>query len=1047
MTEADIPDDILEVLRRSHAGGWDTRLQRLGYPTEAITPWIWRACGSGSVSPQVTEELQTALLDRLDHLDVAGAMGVLGRLNDQRYNWHPIPRWNYTTERILEAAIARDPGLVLELHTTLDPPRRSQAELALYQEGLLEALSEQTLHTLAHAWLSHPDRASGGAHRTWWDTTVRSCVPEGVWHNACVAVLRQEPIADWEVCIPLMRELTDAELVALLQRSDHDPPSYGRAEATALLEQRGPSILPLLLEAVDDNPNLMLPGLVGLLTAAGQPIPEALDLHLQAELRAWWHGGELTRRMVEQWIASSEQGRQRVGRLVRESLGPHTMAMRLHGLLREPDITEAALDVVRASGRPAGWPLEALAEGFALAGPEGVDALCAAIVPGQVAAAVLVVVRALDAIDTPKATQGLIQALGHRSRTARTAAIEALLRRGEQVLDAPLLEALGSQRKASRQGALRVVEGMAPSPVRDRFISAALDGCPTEPIAQRLQALLRQAMKDNLWSQLKAYEASLDDATRDRVEMAWDTWHQRPTADVTAREGIAVLLVRLPMLQRRYVARQHVSWCHTVQDFSDHPWLPWILARSIGECHPSEQSTYMRLAQRLIKPHALIKALHDVTPTVANRAAIHTLLTALDPVGALDLLLEGLSHRSKPARETALTGVIAAGDVAIPRLMVLLEARRKGDRLMAARALTALGPDNALAPLERALAKERCDDVATALSRAIHACGVQSGLDFERASEEVLALWLADRPPPRLPDGLLDPAQLPSVRWTSGRPLSPQAHQGLLGQLALEAPHHPNRDARRLRPRLNRDDLQRLGEHLLAVWTEADGPSAYSWLREQISITAGPEQVDRWGRNIYRRPLRLTVGWLARHGSLASRSWLAVWSRRISGHASRRIVRQGLDQAATLMGISTEAMLHHHINPHLALELEDQDWTLGYDQDAARQLTVAHHRITLCLLPAHPLNPAALCPELTVGIATLNPSEQPDEPLRLDHLHRVAEHLRTEEALRVQEQAERLHARFNDALQTQRQWTPVGWRRLFVDNPFGHTIAQGALFR
>ena len=238
---------------------------------------------------------------------------------------------------------------------------------------------------------------------------------------------------------------------------------------------------------------------------------------------------------------------------------------------------------------------------------------------------------------------------------------------------------------------------------------------------------------------------------------------------------------------------------------------------------------------------------------------------------------------AKPVRDTAIRGLIAAGEASIAVTLPLLAGSTKQQEA-AAEVLRAVPRAASIAPLEAALAKEKNAKRREALESALLSCRLAAGtLDVETLDATLAA---------RAPATVAMPQEMPEQRWRGGKPLSEPATRWLLAALRSDdGSGPPNAELAGVRSQLEDDPAHALCRAILASFPETP---AERWVRYQRALLGDDAAMDALGKMLGNDVHRFSADFAAhgvevlrRNPTASAVRWLEHYSHRSKGKLER----------------------------------------------------------------------------------------------------------------------------------------------------------------
>lgn len=281
----------------------------------------------------------------------------------------------------------------------------------------------------------------------------------------------------------------------------------------------------------------------------------------------------------------------------------------------------------------------------------------------------------------------------------------------------------------------------------------------------------------------------------------------------------------------------------------------------------------------------------------------------------LDRCVAGIFDRHE--RETALERLAAIGPDVLPRLEPLLASSTAQRRERVALTLAELAFSDALPMLSAALVRETSKVVLAALHTAYNVChpliaaheqDTPLSLDWAQELDKRMATRVEESPD--IED--LDPGHLPTLHWTCGAALSPQALCWLVHQLPLARPN-PSLD--RLLAFLQRDDLEALGHALLGTSNPTPGTLDDGQLRlagrlgDEALVTELGRGLEAEARSGSFAVAAKRMAALAMSPTDAAVRWLDYYARKATSRALRRRAIEARAKLAERRGEHPDAMI------------------------------------------------------------------------------------------------------------------------------------------
>ncbi|MEO1270172.1 MAG: DUF4132 domain-containing protein, partial [Myxococcota bacterium] len=683
----------------------------------------------------------------------------------------------------------------------------------------------------------------------------------------------------------------------------------------------------------------------------------------------------------------------------------------------------------------------------------------------------------------PDAADALLYAAGSTHADARRYAMEGL-----QALGLGSFEALGerleaelfARTKARRLAAARVLAAL---PTTEAIRALAVRRLERERVAD-VKALLEPLAKapapgddgGSPWDDIDALDAAISPEVRERLLVALRGHNDGPRAKVRGGAsyvsssetgerwidhadsgGLTLVLVAATWLENRLQFSLSNSTQH-IRDLLEHgrdvPQTPWIALRplmTLDQNSAYHVDTYLRscfVPAMGSSPEATASAGRALRDLIGQRktsftdALLETLI-ALEPdsLGTVELLLEqGLTDSSSSIRSVSVRalGQCASERRPFDRLVPMLRAGRAQVRTAAARVLARWGDARAVEPLDSAITKERSAPVQEALRDALDTClpDTRKPIPLRHSDESTprwaarLDGWMASHRT-RRPPTFIDTAALPPVRVLNGPALSPTALRVLLVRLDQHKPDAPDTHAVAIAPHLEPADrialtraLRQMSQdiyariawrRLLAVWSD-DSETLLTLLQDlpghiySIHLER-PETLNHLTHLLDDE----AVGWLA-YASVHPQPKV----RQVAQFALERVAAARREDPNTL----AERLLP----------------TLGFDHRGEQPFVYGSRTLTLRL-------------DLNLKVRLINERGKPLKSLpskrKQDDAQAVAlarTHLKTLKE-RVHDFCAALCERLEEAMLTERPWTPTAFSALLVEHPIGGRFGRGSVFR
>ncbi len=297
----------------------------------------------------------------------------------------------------------------------------------------------------------------------------------------------------------------------------------------------------------------------------------------------------------------------------------------------------------------------------------------------------------------------------------------------------------------------------------------------------------------------------------------------------------------------------------------------------------------------------MLKPLRGATGTLAPELLEFYIKRSESP--DLDVLINHLQHKSKPARQTSMDALKvwferadeAHARDALEKLVSLVTSKQKHTRELTSQLLATLDA-GLLEPhiklFEKARDKERSADVLNALDTVLRKSGQGSEeQEAESFSADATGAWkeaeaLLESQRARKVPSFIKLEELPDLLWSeTDKPLSDKAMKGLLTTLRQEGPDSQDAIARQIRPLLDDESAHAFSVALKDQWMKAGAKASHKWAPYQQGIFVKEARLNEFGPHLAEwvsLGRRAWAQWymdvLARHGSMSGKSWVVHWS-------------------------------------------------------------------------------------------------------------------------------------------------------------------------